>query len=90
MQVVKSSLETGGTVEKKNRIVKWTILKFAPHLLGFTFTVAPEHCPLAWIAHHSSVNAWLALRAIVLQPFSFDVKNQPGTDNGNADDLLRR
>ena len=90
MQVVKSSLETAGTVEKENRMVKWTTLKFAPYLLGFTFRVAPEHRPLACKAHHSSVNARLALRAIALQPFSFDTKNQPGTDNGSADGLSCR
>ena len=78
------------TVEKEGLAVKWAILKFAPYLLGRTFTLVTDHRPLSWIAHHSSANARVARWAIALQPFSFTVKYRPGAENGNADGLSRR
>ena len=78
------------TVEKEGLAVKWAILKFAPYLLGRTFTLVTDHRPLSWIAHHSSANARVARWAIALQPFSFAVKYRPGAENGNADGLSRR
>ena len=61
------------TVEKERLAVKWAILKFAPNLLGRTFTLVTDHHPLSWIAHHSSANTRVARWAIALQPFSFAV-----------------
>ena len=71
------------TVEKESLAVKWTILKFAPYLLGRTFTLVTDHRPLSWIAHHSSANARVARWAIAHQPFSFTVKYRPGAGIGS-------
>ena len=77
------------TVEKECLAVKIGVQAFKVYLLGKPFVIETDHRALVWLDRLKDSNSRLARWSLALQPFKFEVTHRPGSQNGNADGLLR-
>ena len=81
--------EKYSAVEKECLAIKCALQAFRIYLLGKRFTVYTDHRSLMWLDRLRDTNPRLTRWSLALQPYSFEVIHQAGTDNTNADALSR-
>ena len=67
----------------------WAVQYFSRYLRGRHFTVVTDHKALTWISSLKSPSKKLALWALALSEYSFDVTYRKGSDHTAADTLSR-
>ena len=63
---------------------------FSVYLIGQPFIAETDHKALIFLQSAKHVNSRLARWALRLQPYTFEVRYRPGSENGNADALSRQ
>ena len=81
-------------IEREALAVVFSVTRLRQFLLGRKFTLRTDHKPLQYIFNPSNkipkvVSARLALWAIKLMAYDYDVQNTPGQDIGHADAMSR-
>ena len=75
------------TTEREAVDLIFSIVKFRHYLLGRKFTFHVDHAALLYIADKSTLTGKLARWALLLQEFTFDIVDRPGSQHALADYL---
>ena len=75
------------TTERKALGLIFSVTKFRHYLLGHKFTFHVDHAALLYIADKSTLTGKLARWALLLQEFTFDIVDRPGSQHALADYL---
>jgi hypothetical protein len=70
--------------------VVWAVSYFHVYLHGAPFLIITDHRALEWLTKLKNPTGKLALWALNLAPYRFEIKYRPGVDNTAADALSRR
>ena len=76
-------------IEKECLAIKLGIETFAVYLIRREFNIQTDHRALQWLSKSQNLNSRLTRWSIALQPFKFKVIHRGGSENANADTLLR-
>ena len=78
------------TTEREALAVVDCVKHYQPYLAGNRFYIHTDHGSLSWLMCITDPTGRLALWALQLQQYHFDIIHCAGTSNGNADALSRR
>ena len=81
--------ENYSSFDKECLAVVWATNLLRPYLFGNSFTLVTDHEPLKWIMKIQKLTGKLAWWSLLMQEYDFTVIHRAGTDNANAECLIR-
>ena len=75
--------------KEKTLAAVWAIAHFRPYFYGQCFTLVTDHQPLRWFMESDKLTSKLAMWALLLKKYDFEVIHRAGITDLNADDISR-